>query len=174
MLLILLLELKFNQMKLHYIFIFALLLTASCDNTEKEQIEPDKKNSDEITTTDKDLTPSEMLSKRWVLIKRTSIDGKKVIEFDENNSSIITFFEDNGYFRVYDSLTDHDKAHGVKKIEQRQSGQWEIIEDKLILRYTRPDTVIVEEHIVEKLEDSELVLRSEKRGQINNYIVKPE
>lgn len=161
-------------MKLQYIFIFALLLTASCDNTEKEQVDPDKKTSEKVISNDEEQTPAEKLSKRWVLVKRTSIDGEKVIEFDENNSSIITFFEDNGYFRVYDSLTDHDKSHGVKKIEQRQSGQWEITNDKLILRYTLPDTVIIEEHIVEKLEDSELILKSTDKEQINKYIIKSE
>jgi hypothetical protein len=161
-------------MKLNYIFIFALLLTASCDNTEKEKVDSDKQSIEKVTDDKEELTPSEMLSKRWVLVKRTSINEDKVIEFDENNSSIITFFEDNGYFRVYDSLTDHDKSHGVKKIEQRQSGQWEILEDKLVLRYTHPDTVIIEEHVVEKLDDSELILKSIDKNQINKYVIKSE
>ena len=161
-------------MKLHYIFICALFLTASCDNTEKEKVDSKEQKSTDVADDNTELTPSEKLSKRWVLVKRTSINEDKVIEFDENNSSVITFFEDNGYFRVYDSLTDHDKSHGVKKIEQRQSGQWEILEDKLVLRFTQPDTVIIEEHIVEKLDESELILKSDEKNQINKYVIKAE
>lgn len=161
-------------MKLYYIFIFALLLTVSCNNTETEKVDTEKESSEKVTSTDEEITPSNKLSKRWVLVKRTSIDKDKVIEFDENNSSMITFFENNGYFRIYDSLSNHDKSHGVKKIEQRQSGHWEIVDDILILRYTRPDTVIIEHHSVEKLEDTELILKSVEKNQINKYIVKPE
>lgn len=161
-------------MKLHYILIFSLLLTTSCDNTETEKIDSEKQANEKQADEKEELTPSEQLSKRWVLVKRTSINEDKVIEFDENNSSVITFFEDNGYFRVYDSLTDHDKSHGVKKIEQRQSGQWEILDNTLVLRYTQPDTVIIEEHIVEKLDDSELILKSVDKDQINKYIIKAE
>lgn len=161
-------------MKLQYIFIFTLFLTMSCDNTETEKVDSEKNSSETIASNDEDLTPSEKLSKRWVLVKRTTINEDKVIEFDENNSSVITFFEDNGYFRVYDSLTDLDKSHGVKKIEQRQSGQWEVLNNKLILRYTQPDTVIVEEHEVQKLDNSELVLKSVEKNQINKYIIKSD
>lgn len=159
-------------MKLHYIFIFGLLLTASCENAETEKVDSEKQSSEETSDSNGDLTPAEKLSKRWVLVKRTSIDKDKVIEFNEKNSSVITFFEDNGYFRVYDSLTTQDKSHGVRKIEQRQSGQWEVSNDKLILRYTQPDTVIVEHHLVEKLSDSELILKSEEKNQINIYNIK--
>lgn len=146
----------------------------SCNNTEKEKTDVQDNSSDKIEANDKDLTPTEKLSKRWVLVKRTSLDEEKVIEFDKENSSVITFFEDNGYFRVYDSLTDHDKTHGVKKIEQRQSGQWEFIDGELILRYTRPDTVIVEKHEVQKLENSELILKSVDKDQINKYVIKKD
>ncbi len=158
-------------MKLQYLFIFVLLISASCDNTEAEKGDADK-NSKEVASDNEELTMSEKLSKRWVLVKRTTINEDKVMEFDENNSSVITFFEENGYFRVYDALTDHDKSQGVKKIEQRQSGQWEILHDKLILRYTYPDTVIIEEHEVQTLSDSELVLKSVEKNQINKYIIK--
>jgi hypothetical protein len=161
-------------MKLYYTFILVLFLTTSCNNTESGEVDSEKKASEKTSRSDKDVTPSEMLSKRWVLVKRTTINEDKVIEFNETNSSVITFFEGNGYFRVYDSLTDHDKTQGVKKIEQRQSGQWEILDNKLILRYTHPDTVIIEEHEIEKLEKSELVLKSVDKNQINKYIVKPE
>lgn len=161
-------------MKLHYIVILSLLMTASCDNTETEKTDSKEQSSEKQATEDEEVTPSEQLSKRWVLVKRTSINEDRVIEFDENNSSVITFFEDNGYFRVYDSLTDDDKTHGVKKIEQRQSGQWEILDNTLVLRYTQPDTVIIEKHVVEKLNDSELILKSEEKNQINKYIIKAE
>lgn len=158
-------------MKLFYTLLIPVLFIVSCNDSEEENTE--KNNTlEQKSDNEEELTPSEMLSKRWVLVKRTNSKQDKVIEFDEQNSSVITFFEDNGYFRVYDSLTDLDKKHGVKKIEQRQSGQWEISNDKLILRYTQPDTVIVEELIVEKLEKSELVLKNVQKDQVNKYIIK--
>lgn len=159
-------------MKLHYIFIFGLLLTASCENAETEKDDSKNESSEKVSKNEGESTASEKLSKRWVLVKRTSLEKDKVIEFNEQNSSVITHFEDNGYFRVYDSLRNQDKSHGVGKIEQRQSGQWEISDDKLTLRYTHPDTVIVEEHLVQKLNDSELVLKSDEKNQINNYVAK--
>ena len=159
-------------MKLHYIFIFGLLLTTSCKNAESEKIDSTDESSEKVSNDDIELTDNEILSRRWILVKRTNLSEDKVIEFNEENSSVITFFEDNGYFRVYDSLGNQDKTHGVGKIEQRQSGQWDIEDDRLILRYTRPDTVIIEEHLVQKLDDSELVLKSVEKNQINSYIVK--
>jgi hypothetical protein len=159
-------------MKLNYIFFFGLLLTASCENTETDKVDSEKQSSEDVSSADGDLTASEKISKRWVLVKRTTINKDKVIEFNEKNSSVITFFEDNGYFRIYDSLTTQDKTNGVREIEQRKSGQWEVLEDKLILRYTQPDTVTIEEHLIQKLDDSELILKSEEKNQINIYNIK--
>lgn len=158
-------------MKLYYIlFIFSFLL-ASCSETNQKYDKSDgskESNSKKVEET----SNSEKLSKRWILIKRTNSNEDKVIEFDENNSSVITFFEDNGYFRVYDSLINLDKKHGVKKIENRQSGQWEILENELVLRYTGPDTVILESLEIVKLNNSELILKNKEKDQINQYIRK--
>lgn len=158
-------------MKLYYTLLAFILILVSCSESEQENNNTDnsKKQSSEKT---EETTRSQKLSKRWVLVKRTNSNKDKVIEFDENNSSVITFFEDNGHFRVYDSLTDLDKKHGVKKIEQRQSGQWEVLENELVLRYTKPDTVIMESHEIVKLDNSELILKNLEKDQINIYILK--
>lgn len=159
-------------MKLFYILLIPILFTVACNEVEKENA-ADHEN-EQTQDLSKELTSSEKLSKRWVLVKRTNTKRDKIIEFDENNSSVITFFEDNGYFRVYDSLSDLDKEHGVKKIEQRHSGQWEIVEDQLILRYTKTDTVIVEKLSVEKLNEDEMILKNSEKDQIDQYNVKFE
>lgn len=158
-----------NQMKLLYkilLSIFSIFILIACENSNDNNSE---ENENKSTVKETELTPSENISQRWVLVKRTNTKKDKTMDYDEQNSSVITFFEDNGYFRIYDSLVNMKKDQGIRRIEQRQSGQWEIDKDKLILRYTESDTVIIEEMTIQKLDKKELQLKSDQKDQINYY-----
>ncbi|MEX1192912.1 MAG: lipocalin family protein [Brumimicrobium sp.] len=156
-------------MKLLYkilLSIFSIFILIACENSNDNNSE---ENENKSTVKETELTPSENISQRWVLVKRTNTKKDKTMDYDEQNSSVITFFEDNGYFRIYDSLVNMKKDQGIRRIEQRQSGQWEIDKDKLILRYTESDTVIIEEMTIQKLDKKELQLKSDQKDQINYY-----
>lgn len=155
-------------MKFLYIFLFSALVLGSC-NTGEEEKTADPKDK-EVAQQNEELTESEKLSTRWVLVNRKNSAGDKSKDFEKEPTSIVTYFEDNGYFRVYDSITQARNEDGVQKIEQRNSGQWEFEEDgKLVLRYTKPDTVIVERFEVQELNKNTLVIKSLKRDVISRY-----
>ncbi|MDX1652953.1 MAG: hypothetical protein R3277_10705 [Brumimicrobium sp.] len=154
-------------MKLLYLVAILGVILSACED-KADEVRDEGAKTQEVAK--KELTPMEKISKRWVLVKRTNIKGDKVLKFDnENTSTVITFFEDNGYFRVYDSLRNIGDTPGVKRIEPRNSGQWEIESDELLLRFTKPDTVILERMTIQKLDEKELHLKSETKDQINYY-----
>jgi hypothetical protein len=155
-------------MKIFYTFLFSTLILSSCNTSEDQKDStPVKKETKE---NNEELTESEKLSKRWVLVNRQNSSGEKSKDFEKEPTSIVTYFEDNGYFRVYDSITEARNEDGVQKIEQRNSGQWEFDEDgALVLRYTKPDTVIIERFTVQELNKDALVLKSLKKDVISRY-----
>lgn len=153
---------------IYSIFVISLVLFA-CKNDEQssdgEGDTKEKKVQDELTT-------SELLSNRWVLKNRKNEKGDKSIDFEEESSTIVTFLEENGYFRVYDSIQDANNEEGVRNIEQRRSGQWDIQEKDtpiLTMRYTQEDTVILEEYKIQKVTKNDLVLKSMNRDIIETY-----
>tara|TARA_B100000508_G_scaffold91658_2_gene71470 strand:- start:36976 stop:37458 length:483 start_codon:yes stop_codon:yes gene_type:complete len=156
-------------MKIIYTLLLSSVILVSCDNTDKkdETTTPEDKEVQQIET---ELTDSEKLSTRWVLVNRRNESGDKSKDFEKEPTSIVTYFEDNGYFRVYDSITEARNEDGVQKIEQRNSGQWEINEDGiLVLRFTKPDTVIVEEFEIQELDKDKLIIKSLKKDVISRY-----
>ena len=155
-------------MKFLYTLLFSTLILASCDTTEKEADTNPKDKQDD--NQEVELTDSEKLSTRWVLVNRKTESGDKSKDFEKEPTSIVTYFENNGYFRVYDSITQARNEDGVQKIEQRNSGQWEFDEDgSLVLRFTKPDTVIVEKFTVQELNKDVLVIKSQKKDVISRY-----
>ncbi len=158
-------------MKIFYTLLLSTLILASC-NTSEDKNDPSPKPNEIGNTeeTSKEPTDSEKLSKRWVLVNRKNSAGDKSKDFEKEPTSIVTYFEDNGYFRVYDSITEARNEDGVQKIEQRNSGQWEFHENgNLILRYTKPDTVIVEKFVIQELTKDALVMKSLKKDIISRY-----
>ncbi len=156
-------------MKIIYTLLLSSVILVSCDNTDKkdETTTPEDKEVQQIET---ELTDSEKLSTRWVLVNRRNESGDKSKDFEKEPTSIVTYFEDNGYFRVYDSITEARNEDGVQKIEQRNSGQWEINDDGiLVLRFTKPDTVIVEEFEIQELDKDKLIIKSLKKDVISRY-----
>lgn len=155
-------------MKIIYTLLFSALVLSSCDSSEKES--DHSTNNNKKAPKETKMTESEKLSTRWVLVNRRNTKGDKSKDFEKIPTSIVTYFEDNGYFRVYDSITEAKNEEGVQMIEQRSSGQWEIDENGLlVLRYTEPDTVILERFSIEELDKNILVIKSKKKDIISKY-----
>lgn len=154
-------------MKIFYTLFLSAIVISSCETSEKDTSTTDNKKQQQEGVIS---TENEKLSSRWVLVNRRNAKGDKSKDFEKIPTSIVTYFEDNGYFRVYDSITEARNEDGVQMIEQRNSGQWEIDENGLlVLRYTEPDTVIVERFSIEELDKNKLVIKSKKKDIISTY-----
>ena len=158
-------------MKILYTVLLSTLVLFSCTDSKEENNEPDVNKKNEVSKTGSDeMTEEDKLSNRWVLVNRRNESGEKSRDFEKQPTSIVTYFEDNGYFRVYDSITKAKNEEGVQKIEQRNSGQWEIDSDGLlVLRYTKPDTVITEHFDIEQLDKNILIIKSKEKDLISKY-----
>lgn len=154
-----------------YTLLFGALVLTSCKEAEGDVQDADQTSEDKTNQVDQnELTQEEKLSTRWILVHRRNAKGDKTRDFEKEPTSIVTYFEDNGYFRIYDSITKAKNEEGVQKIEQRNSGQWEINESGiLVLRYTKPDTVITEHFLIEELDKNKLVIKSKEKDLISEY-----
>lgn len=158
-------------MKVFYTALFATMILASCTDSEnKEDTSDNNKKNEMVKSESGEMTNESKLSNRWVLVNRRNESGEKSRDFEKQPTSIVTYFEDNGYFRVYDSITKAKNEEGVQKIEQRNSGQWEIDgEGILVLRYTQPDTVITEHFDIKQLDKNTLIIESKEKDLISTY-----
>lgn len=158
-------------MKIVYTLIFSAILLSSCGEGEKTDNTDTADSKTEVNTQEPEkMTNEQKISTRWILVNRRNENGDKMRDFEKEPISIVTYFEDNGYFRVYDSISNADNNEGVQNIEQRKSGQWEIDENGiLVLRYTKPDTVIIEHFEIQSLDKNELIIKSKEKDQISTY-----
>ncbi len=153
---------------IYSIFVISLVLF-SCKNDEKSSSDQENVKDEQVNN---QLTTSELLSTRWVLKNRKNEKGDKSIDFEEKSSTIVTYYEDNGYFRVYDSIQNAKNEEGVRNIEQRRSGQWDVKEKDiplLTMRYTQEDTVIVEEYEIQEVTKNDLIIKSLNKDIIETY-----
>lgn len=147
------------------------LLFFSCEDSEKtvsatiEDKVEDKK--------DKELSIEEALSKRWMYKERISTDGEKKFKYGDESSDVILRLDNNGYFIIYDSITDPRLIEkGVRKIEQRSSGQWEMLsDDLLVLRKISNDTVIVDTLKIDSIKENKLVTTTINKNKITYFSI---
>jgi hypothetical protein len=156
-------------MKIFYNLLFSVIVLASCSSSD-ENSEPTVKEDKKDEQPKTELSNSEKLSTRWILVNRRTENGDKSKDYEKSPTSIVTYFEDNGYFRIYDSITEARNEDGVQKIELRNSGQWEIDQEgSLVLRYTKPDTVVLERFAIQQLDKNTLIIKSLKKDVISRY-----
>lgn len=148
------------------------LLFTSCEDKGHEETSPDEnKNTEEQSA--KELTMEEALSKRWMYKERTSTDGEKKFSYGDESSDVILRLDHNGYFMIYDSITDQRIIEkGVRRIEQRSSGQWELLsEDLLVLRKISNDTVVVDSLQIESIRNDKLVTSTINKNKITYFSI---
>lgn len=91
------------------------------------------------------------LAKRWTL----SDDRDK----NKNVIEVILSLEENGYFIIYDTITDKKFiAAGINKIQPISKGQWKVNDGKLMLSHIMDDSTRVEEFSIKSLNLDKLVI----------------
>jgi hypothetical protein len=141
------------------------------DKDEKVVVDENKETVDE----DKDYekTRESLLIRRWKFNERKSQDGKSSVTYGDQSSDVVMRLEANGFYMVYDSITDKriiDK--GVRTLEQRHSGQWNLIdENTLVLQRIGSDTILFDTLNIDKLDSEELVTTTRNKNKITYYSI---
>lgn len=151
---------------------FLGLFLISCEETKNIDSESlVKKDADNKAT--KEVTMEEALSKRWMYKERVSTDGTKKFTYGNESSDVVLRLDNNGYFIIYDSITDPNLIEkGVRKIEQRSSGQWELLsDDLLVLRKISNDTVIVDSLNIDSIEEGKLITKTINKNKITYFSI---
>lgn len=160
-------------MKSISVILFGLgLLLISCEDNNSENTEtPIKKKAENNGANES--TMEEAVSKRWMYKERVSTDGEKKFSYGDESSDVILRLDNNGYFIIYDSITDPRLIEkGVRKIEQRSSGQWELLsDDLLVLRKITNDTVIVDSLRIDSVKDGKLVTTTINKNKITYFSI---
>lgn len=153
-------------MKIYHLFLVSFLFLIGCDSNEQTPAGTDN----DLIIQQSEPTVEDLLSNRWVYKERVNDDGSKRIEFGDDYSERIIKLESNGHFMIYDSITNEEMVSGgVPKIAKKSAGQWEVVDNKIILNHIENDTIRKEELIIDKVEKGELVTSTENRGKVTYY-----
>ena len=153
-------------MKNYYIFFLTALLFIGCSSEDTQGNQGDTKQKEDQV----EPTLEELLANHWVYKERVNDVGTKRIEFGDENSERIIKLELNGHFMIYDSIINQEMINsGVPRIAKKSTGQWEILDNKLILNHIENDTIKKEELSIDKIENRELVTSTKNREKITYY-----
>jgi len=153
-------------MKNYYIFFLTAFLFIGCSSEDTQGDEGDTiQKEDQVKP-----ALEELLANRWVYKERVNNEGTKRIEFGDENSERIIKLEPNGHFMIYDSIINQEMINsGVPRIAKKSTGQWEILDNKLILNHIENDTIKKEELSIDKIENRELVTSTKNREKVTYY-----
>lgn len=106
------------------------------------------------TTSDKKVSSenNSSIAKKWTL---SDNNGNST---QNNPTMVVMSLEKNGYFIIYDTITDPKfVAAGINKIQPISKGQWKYNDNELTLNHLIPDSSVVEVFKVQMITDSKLV-----------------
>ena len=154
-------------------FFSVLVLLYSCSESESESTPVNQQEDVSQESVSKEVTKHDLIARRWRYNERTISESEEVMKFGDESSDVILRLEPNGFFMIYDSITNQDIIDkGIKRIEQRSSGQWDLIgDDVLILRKIESDTIIIDSLKIEKLDDNSLVTETKNRNKITYFSI---
>jgi hypothetical protein len=162
-------------MKLKYLVVFCLFLAGCQNDPEPEDVSSLNDGSDLSAQGMDQLekTRETLLVRRWRFNERKSADGETTVKYGDQSSDVVMRLERNGFYMVYDSITDQriiDK--GVRTLEQRHSGQWNLIdENTLVLQRIGSDTIIFDTLLIDLLDDNELVTTTKNKNKITYFSI---
>ena len=131
------------------IMLFALLLFVSCST-----------NNDKVEQTD--------LTGTWTLFKE--VKNEKTIDYSGVPSATKIEFKDNGYFLIFDKITDEKiSSAGVGTIQDNLKGQYEIIDNLIRMNHYLGDSLIKKDLEVVSFDDETLVLKDPKTGKTSYF-----
>lgn len=105
------------------------------------------------------------LAGRWELQKEEkNPSDEKGIAYSNQPTDVILKLEKNGYFLLYDTVLNPEwKSKGLPLITERSKGQWDYLDNKLVLNHTGKDTSYLEELEVSKVDDATLITRGKDK-----------
>lgn len=150
-----------------------MFLISSCTSNENTIDETENENKVETNASDDENGGSSILKKiahQWVLVNRANTNKDKSVDYSAEAPSIITQFEKNGFFSVFDLIEVRTGADKSETLKARTSGQWEVHNDnELVMRHSSNDSAKVESYIIEKLDDKNLIIKNSEKDIIDTY-----
>ena len=103
-----------------------------------------------------------LLTGKWRLASATqNPKSGNQLDLSHEPSTVILHLQQNGYFQIYDSLTDSKLVQAsVPRIQQRSKGQWKLHATHLLLTHYREDSTYMESLEIKRINENELVTRS--------------
>ncbi|PKR81716.1 hypothetical protein CW751_04095 [Brumimicrobium salinarum] len=165
-------ENKKTKMKFTYYIILGLIFFSACINKESEVKTKQDETKEKISEQDNTITTTSnpKITHQWILISRTNTEKDKTVMFNTTAPSIITQFEENGFFSTFDYIEIENDDNTSQKLEPRSSGQWEIHNDnELVMRHNLSDSAINNSYIILELNDENLIIKNSEKDMIDTY-----
>ena len=158
-------------MKFIYIILFGSFFFLSCKSNENTISEAEQENKVEVeNNTIEESSVLPRIAHQWILINRTNTKKDKNVEYSAEAPSIITHFETNGFFSVFDLIEIGTGEEKSQTLKARSAGQWEVHnENELVMRHSVNDSARIESFIIEKLDNKHLVIRNSEKDIIDTY-----
>lgn len=133
----------------HSFFLATMLFLVAC-STNKTNLEQS------------DLTGT------WTLFKE--VKNEKTIDYSGVPSATKIEFKDNGYFLIFDKITDEKISNaGVSTIQDNLKGQFEIMDNVFQMNHYLGDSLIKKELEVVSFDEKTLVLKDPKTGKTSYF-----
>jgi hypothetical protein len=160
-------------MRLIYVTLFGLFFASSCTSNETSTDESEQKDKVELKTIDTKKEGSSVLPKiahQWILVNRSNTKKDKNVDYSAVAPSIITQFETNGFFSIFDLIEIENEKGKSQTLKARSSGQWEVHnENELVMHHSFNDSAKIESFIIEKLDQEQLVIKNSEKDIIDTY-----
>ncbi|HLV41576.1 MAG TPA: hypothetical protein VKY37_04810 [Brumimicrobium sp.] len=160
-------------MKVIYVALIGLFILSSCASNEETNEENKQTSILEIDNTNNDTEGASVLTKiahQWTLVNRTNTKKDKSVDYSTEAPAIITHFEKNGFFSIYDLLEIKENGQQTETLKMRSSGQWEVHnEDELVMRHSATDSSKAEAYIIQTLNEQKLVIKNSELDIIDTY-----
>lgn len=151
-------------MKTPYILLIGLFVITSCNSPEQ------KDNNIQTSQNESDTNDiHNEISNQWVLIKRKSLKRDTTVSFSATPPSEITEFKISGFFSISDLIKIDTDQGRTQKLESRITGQWELNDHRLFMRYGTGDTTKLISFEIMKLDKENLTLKNIENNYINTY-----
>lgn len=156
-------------MKTHYILLIGLFLVTSCNSPEQknDNIQEPQKTETDKTVQNESSDIHTKISNQWILVKRKSLKRDTTVNFSAIPPSIITQFKISGFFSISDLIKINSDQEKKQKLVSRNTGQWELNDNRLLMRYGTSDTIRTFEII--KLDEDSLTLKDIENNYVNTY-----
>lgn len=119
-------------------------------------------NSGEHSAESKDLVGT------WTLFKEEK--SGKTIDYSGVPSATKIEFKENGYFLLFDKITDEKMSNsGVGTIQDNLKGQYELSEKTIKMNHYVGDSLITKEWSIQSVDGTTLIVKDNKSGKTSHF-----